>query len=159
MGVVLKTIREAEIPTVVEIAKASFGESAWTAETFLKYRSAKKTTFFGLYLNNQVIGYVIYHWDKWKLDIVNINISIEYRGLGYGRFIISELKKKLHTDRRRIITYVPETNLDYLNFLKHMGFLGRGIKRKFFTDKDIDAIRMSYVREPAQKKEQVPLRS
>ncbi len=80
----------------------------------------------------QIVGYMIYHRDGGNLILGAIAVDFAERRRGHGGAMIGNLIAKLGPDRKRILTLVPDDNLDAQLFFRSLGFRATGIDGRMY---------------------------
>ena len=113
---IIKDISHKDILTMVEIEKMNFSDP-WDYKT-LYYEVIKNDTsiFFGVYLEDVLVGYIGFWATVDNLDIINIAIDDNFKRQGIGSilFDIAETFAK----RLNIPTITLEVNVNNHNALK-----------------------------------------
>jgi ribosomal protein S18 acetylase RimI-like enzyme len=80
-----------------------------------------------------VAAYAIFAMHRDCIDLQNLTVHANYRGLGHASELLAYLKSKLHPERRtRIVCVVHESNAAGCRFLLHNGFrFSRSISQAF----------------------------
>ncbi len=92
-----------------------------------------------------VVGFMVYELAKHSITVTRFGVDPNRRNEGIGKAMIDKLTAKLTTHRRRkIVVDVPETNLEFLSFLRKQGFLAKKVLREAVEETGEDAYRMVY---------------
>ncbi len=121
------------IDRIYEIDKTS-SEYNWTKEQFAAELKTDKK-FNVLFANEVVVGYIIYHTVIDEAEILNIVIDNEFKGKGYGTYLlketIEELKKK---SIKNVFLEVGEKNIVATALYEKFKFEKYNIRKKYYKD-------------------------
>lgn len=110
-----------DMPEVLQIS-ASLQES-WPEDEFLRHLRARNCIGMVAEHGEKVVGFMIYELHKHSLGVLNFGVHPDCRYKGVGLKMVEKLKSKLSSHRRiKLAIQVHESNLDFLMFLKHVGF-------------------------------------
>ena len=127
---ILKTV-EKDYEAIAEIYKEAFNEppfnEEWTKEKCLDQlnRFSKYCDIYTLFLKEEIIGFVIMNPNYWfpgkYVFGEEAAIKLEYRGKGYGKYMIEETLKKYK--EKGFIKYLGINNIEAgaYNFWKKLG--------------------------------------
>ncbi|MFZ5648247.1 MAG: ribosomal protein S18-alanine N-acetyltransferase [Bacillota bacterium] len=102
---------------------------------------------FAVYIVAQIEGKVVGYAGMWivldEAHITNVAVHPEYRGTGYGRALMVELVGRAAVmGAVKITLEVRVSNIAARNLYRSMGFVERGIRKKYYSDNNEDAIIM-----------------
>jgi ribosomal-protein-alanine N-acetyltransferase len=160
--VVVRWMTEKDLHQVVEIEQRSFADG-WDEKDFRRIASTTNSISMvaeqvgqatsgpaiigqlGVLDRGPVVGFIVYEMYRHKLCLTNMAVDPECRRAGVGSKLVSRLKTKLSTPRRRkIVLEVRESNMDALKFFAAQGFRATGMSRLSFQDTGEDGICMEY---------------
>ena len=126
--VVIRPVRLFDIPDVMRIERASFREE-YPRGVFLTFLESNPDTFLVAEYNGRVIGYVMaYLRPDLEGHIMSIAVDPDYRGMGIGSTLLSEVIERLIKKGARYIGLeVRVSNLGAIALYERVGF--RKIKR------------------------------
>jgi [ribosomal protein S18]-alanine N-acetyltransferase len=119
-----------DLPTVAKIESESFS-APWSQDEFFRALLQRNTigmVYDSIYQTHpvvayEVIGYMIYTFNRNTLTLDNLAVSPGFRRDGIGREMLVNLARKLNTTRRKkIVADVSEVNLNAQLFLRACGF-------------------------------------
>ena len=100
----------------------------------------------------RLIGYLIVsrYVDAWH--VMNVAVAPDYRRLGIASRMLNDLFELTVDDGQRGYTLeVRVSNEPAIRLYERMGFLGRGVRRGYYTDNREDALIMWRDPEPAKR--------
>lgn len=132
-----------DIDEVLKVEALSFAEP-WPKEIF--YQEIKNNDFayyFVAQLDNQIIGYS----GLWSViddaQITNIAILPEYRGKKLGEKLFEyTCQQAMRIGVKRLSLEVRVSNVKAQKLYRKFGFVPGGIRKKYYTDNQEDAIVM-----------------
>ncbi len=147
-----------DLPEVLAIEQASFGEEGWTEEDFLQQLRERNVIGMVAGCSEKIVGYMIYGLHKSRLSVVNLAVDPSYRRQksyetpdsqrtmqgGVGSALVRKLIGKLSGHRRKRLTVlVRERNLGAQLFFRSLGLLAEKLDRRAYGT-DEDGIKMAY---------------
>lgn len=101
----------------------------------------------------QLVGYLVIsrYVDAWH--VMNVAIAPDWRGRGIARLLLERLFVLTANDERRGYTLeVRVSNDTAIRLYERLGFVGRGVRRGYYTDNREDALIMwrDPIAQPAQ---------
>ncbi|RAL24107.1 GNAT family N-acetyltransferase [Thermoflavimicrobium daqui] len=121
-------------------------KKAFNKEQVKKELLNPSSTFFFLYVNNQLAGYIKMNVNDAQTDVVDSNsleieriyIRKEYQGMGLGKILINKaIKIAKNTGKTLVWLGVWEKNLEAIAFYKKMGFKERGTHPFYMGDEEL----------------------
>ena len=107
----------------------------------------KQGNSFGVFENDELIGWAICDFRKWNnsLFIENILIDEKFRGQNIGRLLIKYINRKARELQCRMVELeVQNTNYPAIQFYQKAGFSITGINTKLYKDSSETALFMSF---------------
>ena len=92
---------------------------------------------------DELVGYLIIsrYVDAWH--VMNVAVAPDWRGRGIARMLIERLFELTANDERRGYTLeVRVSNDGAIRLYERLGFVGRGVRRAYYTDNREDALIM-----------------
>ncbi|MEW6623665.1 MAG: ribosomal protein S18-alanine N-acetyltransferase [Bacillota bacterium] len=132
-----------DIEHVVQIERLSF-TSPWSRLAFeAEVYNNKFAHYYVAQGNGGVVGYA----GMWiifdEAHITNIAVHPEFRGLKYGKRLTAELMiQAVKLGAKRITLEVRVSNVIAQKLYESMGFASVGIRKKYYTDNNEDALIM-----------------
>lgn len=128
-----------DMPHVLDVSDFSF-EEPWDAATFKAWLSERNTIgWVAEGHNGKIIGYMVYRLYSTSMEILNIAVHPQHRGLGVGSAFLKKLQRKLikpasreMRERNRLRATVVEVDMGSLLFFKANGFSAAEVDRNAF---------------------------
>lgn len=140
-----------DMAEVLAIESEVFQPCHWDENEFI--RRLRKRNCIGLIVEDrdtrELLGYTVYDLYKNRIEIENLAVKESARHEGVARAIITKMKAKLSTQRRRKLrALIREDNLDALLAFKALGFQAKQIERRPYENDDRDGYWMEIAAEP-----------
>jgi ribosomal-protein-alanine N-acetyltransferase len=141
--IVIRSMTLEDIPAIVAIEEASF-PTPWSAESFTsELRDNYLARYYCLELKGNVIGYMGLWIIMGEAHITNIAIWPGCRGQGWGGYLMRNVMQGLFTSGViRLTLEVRISNTTAQNLYKKLGFKPAGLRRKYYSDNQEDAVIM-----------------
>lgn len=140
---VVRTMILEDIPSIIAIEEASFS-TPWTIASFTsELQNNSLAHYFCLELEGKAIGYMGLWVVTGEAHITNIAIWPGCRGRGWGEYLMRSVIRYMLD--RGIIRYTLEvrvSNETARNLYEKLGFRAAGIRKKYYSDNQEDAIIM-----------------
>ena len=121
-NICIKCCTKDDIDIVYEIDNTSSCYN-WTKSMFLKELENKNSSFRILFIDDKIIGYIVYHIVLDEAEILNIVINNEFKRQNLGKYLleqtISEISKQ---NVKTIFLEVGEKNIPAINLYLKFGF-------------------------------------
>lgn len=143
MNVSVREMRESDIDRILEIERESFSPP-WSREAFLLELTKNiLAKYIVVEVDEKVVGY----GGIWLIidegHVTNIAVDKEYRGLGLGNKLLEGLIQLcIDRDIKHITLEVRKSNEVAKSLYKKYGFKEYGIRPRYYTDNNEDAIIM-----------------
>ncbi|MFZ3102523.1 MAG: ribosomal protein S18-alanine N-acetyltransferase [Desulfitobacteriaceae bacterium] len=139
----IRPMRIEDLKAVHAIERVSFS-NPWSLQSFTaELRDNDYARYFCLVAAEQVIGYMGLWCILEEGHISNIAISPEYRGKGFGEFLIRSVMQNMRsTGMERMTLEVRVSNLVARNLYERLGFLTAGVRKAYYADNREDALIM-----------------
>lgn len=101
---------------------------------------------FGIYHNQQLLGYVILFQLFEQATIIDICIEPENLGMGLGKRLMQHaINQMKQTEAEMMLLEVRQSNERAIALYQHLGFVNSGIRKNYYktTDGNEDAILMN----------------
>lgn len=143
--ITFRRIRREDIPRVLEIERACFGQDAW-APNMLRFVLMQPRVVEQLVQQaGRIVGFMIYVPHRSHLRILNLAVCPACRRQGVAAAMIDRLKGKLSLYRLpRIVAEVRETNLPAQLLFRSQGFRVVRVLRDQYDDCDDDAYTFAF---------------
>ena len=133
----------ADIPAVVSIEREAF-TAPWSPEAFVNELTHNH---FARYTVMELDGEIIGYGGMWTIideaHITNVAVRSIYRGRGYGERLLRELQEKALSYGSAAMTLeVRVSNEIAQNLYRKLGFKASGLRPKYYTDNQEDALIM-----------------
>lgn len=127
---------EENIDVICEIDKTSSCYN-WTKKMFLEELVNKNSCFKVLFLDDKIVGYIIYHTIFDESEILNIVINRDFKKQKLGTYLLEQtvndiLKRKIKT----IFLEVGENNIPAINLYLKFGFKEYNRRDKYYKNKE-----------------------
>lgn len=143
MRVTIRQMESKDINEVYEIEKESFS-IPWSYEALKK---EVEENLLALYIVAEIDEKVVGYLGMWKImdeaHITNIAVKKDYRGQGIGDYLMMAIIDYCEKHNIPNITLkVRKSNQVAINLYKKHGFVDCGIRPKYYTDENEDALIM-----------------
>jgi ribosomal-protein-alanine N-acetyltransferase len=145
-GRTIRDMASADIPSVMEIERACF-ITPWTEGMFRsQLRFADQAINLVLVEEEILVGYAAawIAYDEIHLLSIAVAPAARRRGLG-GEILVAVMERGRTRRAERAILEVREGNAAARAFYRAHGFVDIGLRRRYYSDTDEDAIVMEYV--------------
>jgi ribosomal-protein-alanine N-acetyltransferase len=131
------------IDQVLSIELKSF-PTPWSRRAFMFEVTENDFAFYIVaHVNNRVVGYGGMWLVVDEAHITNVAVHPDYRGCGIGRALMLELLRRAAIlGAGKVTLEVRVTNLVARNLYKSLGFSDKGVRPKYYSDNNEDAIIM-----------------
>jgi len=139
----IRPMESRDLVAVWEIEKLCF-KIPWAKNAFLIEISENRCAkYFVAHINEQIIGY----GGMWLMideaHITNIAVHPSFRKRGVGLAILKALADEaLRNDADKMTLEVRVSNHKALKLYEGMGFVGVGVRKRYYSDNDEDALIM-----------------
>ncbi len=145
MKIVVKKMEKADVDSVFEIEKASYGEHHWSKESFLNEVQNKISSYFAA--QNKQNGVILGYLGSWMIidecHITNVAVHPEYRRQKIAEKLLISLIDECYEKLIKYITLeVRVSNIPAINLYEKFGFKSVGVRKKYYQDNDEDALIM-----------------
>lgn len=139
----LEPMEEKHLDQVMEIETRSFS-SPWSRSAYLYELTNNDFAHYIIFKRyDRILGYA----GMWVIlddsHVTTLAVHPDYRGLGLGRIIMLELmRRSIPLGATRITLEVRNTNLAARRLYISLGFVEKGLRKKYYADTNEDAIIM-----------------
>lgn len=140
----IREVTDQDIEDVEKLEAAVFAD-AWSANSLRESLEQSYTLLLGTWEDEKLVGYVIFYMVADDGEIARIAVDKDYRRRGIAKRLLWELENGC--ERRgilRLILEVRKGNREAIKFYKDYGFTEDGIRQKYYSNPQEDAILMSY---------------
>lgn len=140
--VLIRRMKSADLPRVVEIERACFGER-WTLASFQNELSNTASTYFVALIDGEIIGYAGYWLILEESHVTTIGIDPRHQRKGYGELMMLDLIAHAAQAGAKWITLeVRATNVAAQKMYEKFGFSSLGRRKGYYQDNNEDALIM-----------------
>lgn len=133
-----------DLDDVLEIEKRVFPYTSWSRISFEMEIYSPFSSPYVLLLENRVIGYIVFHTISEETHITNFAIQPEYQNKGYGKFLFKFAIDNIRNSKSKsIYLEVRASNLRAQHIYEKFGFKKIGIRKKYYSNNNEDAIIMA----------------
>lgn len=143
MDIIIRGMIEEDIDAIVEIEKEVFS-TPWSRESFLtEIRENLLAKYIVAEVEKKVVGYGGIWLILTEGHITNIAVKEKYRGLGIGEQLLNGLIVYCVSKEINSMTLeVRKSNIIAQNLYKKYGFIEYGLRPRYYSDNNEDAIIM-----------------
>lgn len=140
---IIKEIDLEDLSAMVEIERENFKEP-WDYKTlFYEVIKNTKTSFYGAYVDNKLVGYLGFWSLIDNIDIINIAVAKEFKRLGIASKLFEHLDEIAKALEIKTITLeVNVNNYAAFNLYKKMGFIIVRTIKNYYSKTSEDAYMM-----------------
>ena len=137
-------MEKTHIKEVLEIERLTFSDP-WSENAFIKCLKDANCHYFTVLFENKVIGYAGYWGVLDEAQIYNVAVAESYRNKGIGKMLLNKLIAfALKEDgRKKFLLEVRAGNTSAIRLYEGLGFKKDGIRPKFYSNPEEDAVLMS----------------
>jgi ribosomal-protein-alanine N-acetyltransferase len=142
-----KSLGLADLPKMMEIERSSF-DNSWSAQVMRDSLNAAHTQCFGIVVDFQLIGYVVFSIVLDEAEILSMTIHPSQQGKGYGKALLNyAIDAAKHAGAEVIYLEVRANHPIAIPLYEKMGFVRIGMRPDYYpnvhTGKRDDALLMS----------------
>jgi ribosomal-protein-alanine N-acetyltransferase len=138
----IRRMQSADLPRVVEIERACFGER-WTLASFQNELSNTASTYFVATLDGEIIGYAGYWLILEESHVTTIGVDPRHQRKGYGELLMLDLIEHAARAGAKWITLeVRASNIAAQRMYEKFGFSSLGRRKGYYQDNNEDALIM-----------------
>lgn len=142
----IRRMRPADVPEVMEIESVSFGRHHWSEDSFFNEMNNQVGRYYSLIdtSKNRLIGYCGFWLIADEAHITTIAVKPEYRGNALGEvMLVHGMERCLGQSIHWVTLEVRVTNYNAQNLYYKYGFSSVGIRPKYYQDNQEDALIMT----------------
>lgn len=127
---------------LVEI-DSNWNPRSWSVQLFEKELSSRSSRVRGLFVGEELVGYLIAHVVCDEAHIVSLGLAPTWRGRGGGRFLLEDFLRICAGERVSVVTLdVRVSNIPARKLYEGCGFSVVGLRRNYYSDNGEDALTM-----------------
>ena len=136
----IRRLTYADLPQVIAIERRAF-PTPWSLAMFVLELSKTSGVCLAARRDEQLVGYVICsrYEDVWH--VMNVAVDPARRREGIARALLDDLFERLGEDARVTLEVRP-SNAPAIALYEAFGFLGAGLRRRYYQDNGEDALIM-----------------
>jgi ribosomal-protein-alanine N-acetyltransferase len=134
----IREIEEEEILEVHRIEELSF-KNSYRISTLADMYGNSRYKFTGIYIRNNLVGYIIILDSVDVYEVVKIAISPNYRGKKLGKKLLKYIIENLD---KNLLLEVRESNKVAINLYESLGFEKISIRKGYYGDTGEDGVVM-----------------
>ncbi|MDA8229280.1 MAG: ribosomal protein S18-alanine N-acetyltransferase [Desulfitobacterium hafniense] len=140
---IVRPMKIEDIDAIITIERASF-PTPWSPHAFTtELRDNEYARYYCLEVNGRIIGYMGLWFILEEGHITNIAIAPEYRGAGWGEFLLRTVMDKMAAEgMERMTLEVRVSNMVAQKVYERVGFVKMGVRKKYYMDNQEDALIM-----------------
>lgn len=132
----IKDCSKEDIDIIYEIDRTSSFYN-WTKNMFLEELENKNSFFKVLYLNNIIVGYIIYHIIIDEAEILNIVIDNKFQRQSLGKYLLEKTIEFLYMKNiKTIFLEVGEQNFPAINLYLKFEFKQYNIRKEYYKNNE-----------------------
>ncbi len=125
---------------VAELEAKCFSDP-WPYRSFINTLANEHAAYFTLYADGSFVGYIGMYDLVDEISIINVAVSTEFRGQGYGAMLLNEAESFARKRSCTSVTLeVRESNIPARRLYEKMGFEIYGQQKNYYTNPTENAI-------------------
>lgn len=138
-----RTLRAEDAAAVAEMEHLVFPD-AWSEKSVMETIRLANTICIAAEKAGRLVGYMLVYEAAGEAEIARIAVDKEMRRQGAGGHMMLELENICEERKiRKLLLDVRESNMEARSFYEDEGFTEDGIRQKFYTNPEEDAVLMS----------------
>ena len=138
----IKSLLENDAQKIVDLYKDNFSDG-WNLEMIKSAYKNQRFISLGAFNEDELVGVITCDFNEFDADIEGVVVKKEYRKMGIGALLISELQKKLIDEKKeKIFLEVRKSNLIAKKLYEKMGFKSLSERKGYYSDGE-DAVVMA----------------
>ena len=140
----IRDMREEDLVAVSTIERLSFSDP-WSLEGFRESMNQCQALLRVAEIDQCIAGYYILYYSCDEGELVNIAVHPNFRRQGVGRAMMADLLKMAKSlGVTQLVLEVRMSNAEAIALYKKQGFSLLGVRKRFYTNPDEDALVMAY---------------
>ena len=144
----IRRMRESDLAAIGEIEALSFS-NPWSDNTFLGEIQNTSVSFPMVVVRrpgDEVVGYIVFWHIRDDVQVNNIAVHPECRGLGLGEAMMRFAIAKVREAGAAFVTLeVRRSNIPAMTLYRKLGFEIMGARKNYYTKPDEDALVMALI--------------
>ncbi len=140
-GIHIVSLSEKDLPEIMEIESMSF-TSPWSENLFRQELRNERVEVMGARFLNHLLGYVVLWHGFRETHIMNIAVHPHFRRRGIGSMLLEYAINRARMKSDVLLLEVRVSNVPAIQLYKRYGFLPIGLRRKYYSDNNEDALVM-----------------
>ena len=142
MNIIIRKMNLSDVTYVFNEETKIFGESLGEKTLYNEIMYNELSRYFIALVDNKRAGYVGSWLTIPNAEILNLFVSLEYRGLGIGKKLMNEVINICHENKIKALTLeVNVGNKHAVKMYEDLGFIVGSIRKKYYNNKE-DALLM-----------------
>ncbi len=138
----IASLYEKDAQKIVELYKDNFSDG-WNLDMIISAYKNQRFISLGAFDNDELIGVITCDFNEFDADIEGVVVKKEYRKLGVGSMLVSELENRLkEQNKEKIFLEVRAGNTVAQKLYKKMGFNVISQRKGYYSDGE-DALVMA----------------
>lgn len=140
--VTLRDMLRADLDQVLEIERKSF-QQPYSRQIFEQELKIQVATLWVALHRKKIVGYIDFWLIRDEMELISIAVHPDYKKTGIGETLMQEMMRYAHRHAARFIHLdVRESNRGAQRLYEKFGFTKVGIRRRYYSDNQEDAIIM-----------------
>ena len=138
----IRDMEESDLPRVLAIEQVSFS-NPYSKEYFLNELYKKHALLKIAIFEGDIIGHLCADYENHEAQILNLAIDPDFRRRGAATILMTQAMRKLKK-KGCVFVYlvVRASNTGAQKFYERFGFKVEGIRKKYYSNPDEDALQM-----------------
>jgi [ribosomal protein S18]-alanine N-acetyltransferase len=133
----------ADLDEVMVIETTSF-RYPWSSRFFLEELQVACARSVLAEIEGRIVGYVLFWLLPTEVDIHNIAVHIDFRRQGIGQALLQRVIEQTRNRESPLVTLeVRVSNTSAQRLYESMGFVGNGLRKRYYSDDGEDALIMT----------------
>jgi ribosomal-protein-alanine acetyltransferase len=140
--IILSEFTNIEFEQLSALDKKCIGAEGWSANSFREQAEAPGGIVLAAYCGEKLAGLIAGFTASDTGEILTVSVSPEYRRQGIARQLITAFLEQVPEGTENIALEVRRSNAAAIGLYKSFGFEDAGVRKRFYTDPEEDAIVM-----------------
>jgi [ribosomal protein S18]-alanine N-acetyltransferase len=131
---IFKLLDLSDLPEMMQIERSSF-DNPWSAQVMRDSLAALHTRSFGLFLNAEMLGYVVLSIVMDEAEILSMAISKNHQGQGYGKALLRYgIEQAVALGAKTLYLEVRANHPVAVSLYKKLGFVQIGKRPNYYPN-------------------------